>query len=189
MTKAAAQLDQFSSLRLGKARAGAAIALGSVLATVSLALSPDERGFWGVLLAFGLSWASMIDIDRFTLPDGITLGLVVAGLGIQVFRGVPLTDFLIGAVGGYLVLALVAKTYENVRGRPGLGLGDAKLLSAAGAWLGWAALPLVVLSASLAALMFACLLMAKRAKMTLTTPVPFGPFIASAFFVSWVCGI
>jgi S1-C subfamily serine protease len=42
-----------------------------------------------------------------------------------------------------------------LRGRDGLGLGDAKLMAAAAAWLGWLALPGVVVMGAVTALVFA----------------------------------
>ena len=59
---------------------------------------------------------------------------------------------LIAAAAGFVFMALVASTFRQLRGIEGLGLGDAKLLAAAGAWLGLLALPSVVLLAAVAAL-------------------------------------
>ena len=44
--------------------------------------------------------------------------------------------------------------YRRLRGREGLGLGDAKLLAAGGAWLGWTQLAPVVLIACACALAY-----------------------------------
>ena len=61
----------------------------------------------------------------------------------------PLLDRVIGGVAGFAALWLVAFGYRRLRGREGLGGGDAKLFGAIGLWLGWRALPAVLLVAAL----------------------------------------
>lgn len=78
MTKAAAQVNRFMSLRLAMPQAGAASAVGSALSIVSLLSSTGERPLWGAILACA-TWASAIDIDRSTLLDVITSRLVEQG--------------------------------------------------------------------------------------------------------------
>src|SRR3546814_16185239 len=56
---------------------------------------------------------------------------------------------LVVALLGFALLAGLGFFYRRWRGRDGLGLGDAKLAAAGGAWLGWAALPSILLLASL----------------------------------------
>jgi len=46
----------------------------------------------------------------------------------------------------------VARAYRALRGRDGLGAGDAKLLAAAGAWIGLSGLGIVLLLAATIAL-------------------------------------
>ena len=99
-------------------------------------------------LAVLLGWAAWIDLKRMILPDWITLPLIPAGLALAWVQEQPLLDRVIGAVAGYAVFAGIAWIYRRWRGRDGLGLGDAKLLAAAGAWTGWPSLPSVVLSLS-----------------------------------------
>ena len=60
-----------------------------------------------------------------------------------------LSDRCLGAALGYLSLQRSRHSTERLRGREGLGGGDAKLLAASGAWLGAAALPQVILVAAL----------------------------------------
>jgi leader peptidase (prepilin peptidase)/N-methyltransferase len=123
------------------------------------------------------------------LPDLITLPLVLAGLAVTLAL-VPDAAFwnALGAVLGYLALRSIALAYRLVRGREGLGAGDAKLLAAAGAWLGAGALPSLVLIAALAALIGAGLAAIAGRSMRATTAVPFGPFLAAAFWVLWLYG-
>ena len=98
-------------------------------------LTTPELAFASFVLALGLAWAAMIDIDRFVLPDILTLGLIVIGLALALREGPSAAwPYIAGAAAGYLALAGVAQIYRRVRGRNGLGLGDAKLLAVAGAW-------------------------------------------------------
>jgi len=92
-----------------------------------------------LLLALGLVAAAFIDLEHMLLPDEITLG--GAGLGIAT---VPLRtdanfrDCLIGAAVGFVIVWVpFVFLYGKLRGRAGMGLGDAKLVMLAGAWFGW----------------------------------------------------
>ncbi|MEM8920468.1 MAG: A24 family peptidase, partial [Pseudomonadota bacterium] len=89
---------------------------------------------------------------------------------------------------GYGVLRTVGAYYKWRTGRDGLGQGDAKLVAAAGAWLGWMSLPYVMLAASLLGLIFAAIrwLMGRE---SLKKPIPFGPFIAAGFGGFWLFGV
>jgi leader peptidase (prepilin peptidase)/N-methyltransferase len=95
-----------------------------------------------VLLGAVLLWLSVIDMRTMRLPDAITLPLTAAGpLVTWTFGwGDPLWH-LTSAVAGYLLLFGFGRAYAALRGRAGLGLGDAKLFAAAGGWLGLEALP------------------------------------------------
>lgn len=100
----------------------------------------------------------------------------------------PWRAHAIGAVVGYCLLRGIAWGYHHWRGIDGLGLGDAKLLAAAGAWLGWEALPSVILIASLSALLVALGLHLARRPLTLTSKLPFGPALALGFWCVWGWG-
>ena len=77
----------------------------------------------------------------------------------------------------------VAAAYRRLRGRDGLGGGDAELLASAGAWCGLAALPLVVLGSALLGMLAALGLALMGRSVTSTTRIPFGPCIALAFWL------
>jgi leader peptidase (prepilin peptidase)/N-methyltransferase len=143
---------------------------------------PASLGFGGALVLL-----ACIDIAVLRLPDLITLPLVLAGLaaGSLVLRQ-PLLDRAIGAVAGYAAFALAGWRYARLRGRQGLGLGDAKLLSVAGAWLGWRALPIIVVLAAGGGLAWAGVLVLRRGRAALSEPIPFGPPLCAAIWIGWL---
>lgn len=99
------------------------------------------------------------DTRHYWLPDGLTMPLLALGLAIgPSVTGVSWLDSVIGAVGGWATLFFVSRLYLQLRGREGLGQGDAKLLGALGAWFGWEALPLLLLLASVLALAWVVIL-------------------------------
>jgi len=96
---------------------------------------------------------------------------------------VALVDRAIGAALGYGALLAIALAYRALRGRDGLGLGDAKLLGALGAWFGWQALPFILLIAASTGL--AVMLATGRAK-DRTARAPLGTFLALAALPAWI---
>jgi leader peptidase (prepilin peptidase)/N-methyltransferase len=176
-----------TSLALRPALAATAVCVGCMLAVSGFLWGPARFAWPGAGLAMALAWASLIDIDRFLLPNAITLGLVVAGLCLAALGGPhALLQHAIGAAAGYAALAGLGWLYRRFRGRDGLGLGDAKLLAAAGAWLGWTALPAVLLAASIVGLLFVLADAVARRKIDGGRVVPFGPFIATGFWSVWL---
>jgi leader peptidase (prepilin peptidase)/N-methyltransferase len=69
-----------------------------------------------------------------------------------------------------------------------LGLGDAKLLAAAGAWLGWPALPGLVAAAAAGALAVALARAALGERLAAATRIAFGPYLALALWLFWLYG-
>jgi len=115
-----------------------------------------EAALWlDCLLGWGLLTLAWIDAEHLLLPDILTLPLILFGLGAAWYLlWPPLVDAAAGAAVGYLSFRLLALAYRWLRGRDGLGAGDAKLLAAGGAWLGWQALGDVVLGAALAGILW-----------------------------------
>lgn len=142
----------------------------------------------GLALALlALAWS---DIRRFLLPDAITLPLIAAGLAATAWVNQErLPDHLIGAAAGYAVFEAIAWAYRRYRGRDGLGGGDSKLLAAAGAWLGWQALPHVIFVGAASALFATVLLsMLRRAPLSATDRIPFGAYLCLGVWTAWVFG-
>ncbi len=142
-----------------------------------------------VMLGAVLAVLSAIDIDCLRLPDELTLPLVVAGLGFSVLShwDDPWLR-LLAAMAGYGVLWVVARGYEFLRGRAGLGLGDAKLFAAAGAWVGFEGLASVLLYASLTALVWAAVCSIRGQAVSGAMRLPFGPFLALGLWWVWLYG-
>ncbi|KYF49249.1 prepilin peptidase [Sorangium cellulosum] len=90
-------------------------------------------------LALGLLAATFIDLEHMYIPDAITIGGAVLGVGTASLRSMGFADALLGAAVGFAVVWLpFVVIYPRLRGgRVGMGLGDAKLLMLAGAWFGW----------------------------------------------------
>jgi len=147
----------------------------------------------GLLYRYGPSWrflayfvfaaallaASAIDLEHRIIPDEISLGGIALGLLLAFFSKatVPRWDSLIGAAVGFLILFLVMAGYWLITRREGMGLGDAKLLAAIGAFLGWPAIPFVLLAGSLAGTLIGLGLILLR-RQGRFYKIPFGPFLS-----------
>ena len=140
------------------------------------------------LLGWGLLAVSAIDIESRLLPDSITMPLLWLGLAFNLLDTfAPLRDCVIGAMAGYVVLWTVYHGFRLLTGREGMGYGDFKLLALLGAWLGWQAIPAILILASLAGTIAGITLIAcKRASRD--TPLPFGPYLAAAGLLVLYCG-
>ncbi|OWT75625.1 MULTISPECIES: A24 family peptidase [unclassified Achromobacter] len=149
---------------------------------------PGVQAVWAMLLVAGLLALAWIDMDTGLLPDVITLPLLWAGLLANVADTfAPTTQAVLGAAVGYGLLWLLFHGYRMLTGREGMGYGDFKLLAALGAWLGLAALPLLLLAASLTGALAGLFLIATR-RARRGQPQPFGPYLAAAGIVALFCG-
>ena len=141
-----------------------------------------------LLLTWALVALTFIDADHQLLPDSITLPLLWLGLLFNLFEVyTDINSAVIGAIAGYLALWLVYHAFRLVTGKEGMGYGDFKLLAALGAWMGWQALPMIILLSSLVgALVGISLILLKQQHRD--NPIPFGPYLAAAGWLALVCG-
>lgn len=170
-----------------------AMAAGVALATAApavLSFTPSAATLGATaVLGFVLVLLSAIDIHEYRLPDLLTLPLTALGIVL-----VPLLGWddtwarILAAAVGFLSFWLVSVIFRRVRGYDGLGLGDAKLLAAAGAWVGIEGLASVVLLACLAALAFAGAAHLLGRGIGRETRIPFGPFLGLATWLVWLYG-
>lgn len=140
-----------------------------------------------LLLIAALLALSIIDVRHMRLPDMLTLPLIGAGLTVAFLLGWPVIDHFMGAAAGFALFAALTYAYRLTTGRTVLGLGDAKLLAAGGAWCSWYMLPFIVAVASLGGLVFAGIsALWTRQPLSGRTKLPFGPFLAAGIFVAWL---
>ncbi len=183
----------FIALRGRCRRCGAAIArrhLAVELAAVVLAALAiadagargDTIGIWGsCVFGWTLLALAWIDIDWLTLPDVLTLPLLLAGLGWGWMEDPDtLVQRALGAALGYTLFRAISLGYRALRGREGLGEGDAKLLAACAAWLGAPLLAPLLLLAALLGVAAAAGLRLTGSRVTARTRLPFGPCLALA---------
>ena len=172
--------------QIGWAALGAELcALG--LAIWALLVLPAAAVLPGVALGWTLLLLTILDFKTMRLPDTITLPLLAGGLiTAGILAPTQITEHLLGAVLGYASLAVLAIAYEMVRGRAGLGGGDAKLFAAIGAWVGWPGLPSVLLISGVAGIAYAFL--HGRGRLSAHDRIPFGPSLALGGWIVWLHG-
>jgi leader peptidase (prepilin peptidase) / N-methyltransferase len=162
--------------------AGGAIALAGVI------WAPPGTLVFTVLLGWLLLALAAIDLRTYLLPD--SLNAAVLGLGavmVAMTRKAEWPVHLAGAVIGFGLLWLVEILYRRLRGRDGLGRGDAKLLGALGLWVGAPGIAPVLLIASLAGIAAALAgSLRQSTPLSATSAIAFGPWIALGGFVVWM---
>lgn len=151
------------------------------------------------LAALAFTWAlialALIDYDTQLLPDAITLPLLWLGLLLSVAHPVAGAERLFvspaaaitGAAAGYLSLWSVYQAFKLATGKEGMGFGDFKLLAALGAWLGWQALPLIIVLSAVVGALVGGALMAFTSRGR-EAAIPFGPFLAAAGWIALLYG-
>jgi leader peptidase (prepilin peptidase)/N-methyltransferase len=149
---------------------------------------PDLLFVWlDCVLGWTLLTLAWIDWDHMLLPDVLTLPLVLAGLGAAwLYDPAALAEHAAAAATGYLAFRAIEITYRRLRGRDGLGQGDAKLMAAGGAWVGPAPLPAVVFTAALFGLALAAGLHVAGRTMHRGSAIPFGPPLCAAIWAVWL---
>ena len=171
-----------------------------LLTGLATAVVAWQLGFgWPAACAVVVTWfliaLTFIDLDEQLLPDSLTLPLLWLGLlasltgwasGAASLPKDPVSA-IGGAAIGYLSLWTLYHLFRLLTGKEGMGYGDFKLLAALGAWLGWQMLlPVVLLSAGVGAIIGVLLIATRRQQRG--NPIPFGPFLATAGWVTMLWG-
>ena len=135
-----------------------------------------------VILAVFFVIIFFIDLKHYIIPNELTFPLMIIGfiksfdpnLNQNLFPNY--INSLIGGLAGYLIIWLIIFLYKKIRNKEGMGLGDAKLLSAIGFWFGWASIPIVIFFSSIIALASVLPSLLNKTR-NLSAEIPFGPFL------------
>lgn len=172
-----------------------------------VAFGPTPRAAVAVVLFYLLLILSFIDLDLMRLPNALVA--LLAAIGFVAVLAAQLTGILLapltllpadamvtqpvwsavlGVVVGAGFLAVVSAAYALLRHRRGLGLGDIKLVAAAGLYVG----PYIVLALLLGSL-FGLLGSVPLTRGSGEGPItrrrfPFGPFLAAGIVVTALFG-
>ena len=153
--------------------------VGLLSVALFIPFGPSLQYAFLFLFTAALVVIAFIDLEHKIIPDVISLPGILLGLAFSFFpsAGISPLDALIGVVGGGGFLFLVGTVFEKVTGREGMGGGDVKLLAMIGAWMGWKALPFIILISSFTGAVIGGLsLVVSRQGMR--SRIPFGPFLA-----------
>ena len=134
-----------------------------------------------------------IDLEHYIIPNELTFPLMFLGFIKSFYPGLDpelfpnFVNSLIGGAVGYLIIWTIIFLYKKIRNKEGMGLGDAKLLSAIGFWFGWVSVPIVIFFSSIIALLYVTPTLVTRSR-NLSTQIPFGPFIILGSLVYIILG-
>jgi leader peptidase (prepilin peptidase)/N-methyltransferase len=152
-----------------------------------------EVSGWLLWVTCALGWAllalAVIDARHLVLPDAITLPLIAGGLAMAaLIDDGSVYEHALAAAIGFSAFWVIARCYRVVRRREGLGLGDAKFLAAAGAWVSWQGLPGVVFIGAASALVVALIKTAAGGKPAEEQRIPFGTYLCLSTWLIWLYG-
>lgn len=160
----------------------------SLSLAVAVVFGASELALLYIVITWVLIALTFIDIDHMLLPDQLTLPLVWLALIAAVMNiTIAPSDAIIGAAIGYLSLWSVYWLFKLATGKEGMGYGDFKLLAVFGALLGWQAILTIVLLSSVVGALIGMLQIIIQGK-DKTTPIPFGPYLAIAGWVTLLWG-
>ncbi len=123
-----------------------------------------------------------IDLKHYIIPNALTFPLMIIGLVKSFDPNLNINLFpnylnsLIGGILGYLVIWLIILFYKKIKNKEGMGLGDAKLLSAIGFWFGWVSIPFIIFLSSVIALIVVTPSLINKSK-EMSSQIPFGPYL------------
>lgn len=139
-----------------------------------------------LILTWSLIALTLIDFDTQLLPDQIVLPLIWLGIIINYFEILVIFDqAVLGAIAGYMSLWSIFHIFKWLTGKDGMGFGDFKLFAALGAWLGVAALPAILMLASLVGSIVGLALIVFKNHHR-QQPIAFGPYLAVAGWLAMI---
>lgn len=144
-----------------------------------------------VSVAFGWALLALLamDLREQVLSDWLTLPLIAAGLIVIAWVNIDaVPNHIAAAAIGAAAIAAIAFLYKRVRGLEGIGMGDAKLMAAAGAWTGLEGLGSVMLYGVAFSLVLVLLQRLWGEQVGTKTAVPLGAGLALGLWLVWLHG-
>lgn len=156
----------------------AAISLGAIPVVL---MAPDQAVAASI---FGWLLLPLIILDyrHYWLPNCLIVLLAIAGLlmGPSLISSITWFDRCAGLLAGFAILEGIRLGFKRLRGYDGMGAGDPKLFGALGIWLGWQALPIILLGASAIGI---CIFVARSALTQSSNFLPFGSYLCGAAYL------
>jgi len=167
--------------------------LAAAYALIFIFFAAPSRSFGlalygSLILGASLLILSYVDLRTGLLLDLITLPLILLGIGYAFMSEAGWLHSVAGAAIGYGLVAGIGYVWRRSRGYEGIGLGDAKLLAAGGAWVGAWLLPVILLIGSLLGLIAALGVSRKSQNSNQRAAIPFGPALSLGIWVAWCMG-
>lgn len=160
---------------------------GMAVGVSSGAMEPGVAGASAAIAGWLLLTLAALDLAALWLPNRLNAALALCGVATGMAGIEPsLSERLLGGLAGFVSLWAVAAAYKRVRGRTGLGGGDPKLFGAIGVWLGWHALPMALMTASLLGLLVVLVLRLTGQRPHATDRLPFGVMLAIGAWGTWI---
>jgi len=153
-----------------------------VLGTVPVLLLPGPQAVAASVFGWLLLPLIILDYRYYWLPDRLVILLAISGLFVGLLLDSPITwfDRCAGLIAGFGTLEAIRVGFKRWRGYDGMGAGDPKLFGALGIWLGWQALPIVLLGASAIGI---CIFVARSALTQSSNFLPFGSYLCGAAYL------
>jgi len=166
-----------------------------LVAIVAWRFGASWQGLMAIVMTLFLVPITMIDFDRYLIPDAIVYPLLWIGLALSLWypqAGAEIlfiapTNAIIGALAGYLSLWTFYWLFKLATGKEGMGYGDFKLLAALGAWLGYQFLFTIIIMSAVVGAVIGIALIVFRGR-DHQVPMPFGPFLAGAGWITMLWG-
>jgi len=140
-----------------------------------------------IILSLSFLIIFFIDFKHYIIPNVLTFSMMFLGFIKSFIPNLnPIfpnyINSLIGGIFGYGIIWSIIFFYKQVRKKEGMGLGDAKLLSAIGFWFGWFSIPFVIFLSSVIALLSVAPSLINKSK-KFSSQIPFGPYIILATLI------
>ena len=180
------------------------ILTGLLFLTTVWSFGLTTQTFFYLIFLSSIVAITFIDLEHMIIPNVITYPGILVGIlynalktdwgnssesiskfsfGIQDFfsllNELPILNSLFGVILGGGILLVIAYSYEIIKKRQGMGMGDVKLLAMIGAFFGWEGVLFVIfLGSILGSVIGISIIIAKKGD--LKYALPFGPFLSIA---------